>query len=381
MTGPIRRSSDSLVITPADALAAAAPGTLGPEPTRPRYAATPAKTPAASPALHQKVLRAHDTESLELQLVKVQEQTPQDMLRRTGRLATELADLRDELRKIPATPSQSPGTSATFAGIKQQAEANKRKTALVNKINLKTFLLEGTAAAREIALGTKLESVAYADIASCVATAIEELRNGDGDESFENARNGYERLFEDHPSFRDNGVLGQFELAASTHNAITGTIKQLQQEQRNGADNQSDIDYLKLSDQLVKNTVNTLFEAHGDDDGIDKARTKELVNAIHTEDVVSELKRKHAAKNTRAYASAISLSAGASVVGAALHYGTCRTGTEELIKTYSSLKPDNSYRDAALMALASGLVLALTYFLFNRTVVPLTKAALEKIPG
>jgi hypothetical protein len=376
MVGPIgRSSSDSFTTTQTDAATATPSGTQIPAPTRPRYAVVRAKTPAASPPLHKKVLQAHDTESLAMQVLKMQEQTPPGMLRRIVNLATELADLRDKLREIPPTPSQAP---TTLVGIKQQAEANKRKTALANKINLKTFLLEGTAAAAEIARGAEPTSLTYAHMVSSVAIAVEEMRKAEGAGSSGNARNGYARLFEDHPSFRDNGSLGQFELAASTHNAITASIKQLQQEQRNGADNQSDIDHLKLSDQLVKNTVTALFEAHGD---IDKARAKELVNAIHTEDVISALKRKHAAKNFRAYASAVSLPLGASVVGAFLHYGTCRTGTEELIKRYKNNFNPNSYQDLALMALPSGLVLALTYFLFNRTVVPLTKAALETIPG
>lgn len=380
MVGPVGRSSiGSPGITPPH-IPAIAPGSSDRTPGHPRYPVLPAKTSVVSAELHQHVQRAHDTETLELQAAKkIQGQTPQDLLRRTAQLATELADLHDESRKIPAASSLPAGT---VSEIKRLAAINKRRAALVNKINLTTFLAEGAAAAWEIARGAECESLTYERIASSIAAAVEEVREGAGGEIIEDARNGYRRLFEAHPSFRDNGVLGQFELAASTHHAITGLIKQLQQEQRNGVDSQSDIVHLKLSDQLVKNTVTNLLQAHGgDDDDVDKVRAKELVNAIRTQDLVSELKRKHAEKNIRTYLRAISLSAGASVAGAALHYGTCRTGTEELIKTYSSLEPENSYRDAALMALASGLVLGLTYFLFNRTVAPLTKAALEKMPG
>ncbi|HEY4540964.1 MAG TPA: hypothetical protein VIG66_01160, partial [Noviherbaspirillum sp.] len=186
-----------------------------------------------SPALHRKVQGAHDVKATASLMDAARGYTPLELQRRVVGLATELAGLRADLSSLASPPADAPTTST---GIKRQVELNKRRTALVNAINLKTFFLEGTAAAREIALGVSPDSLIYKHIASVIAGAVDELRGEEG-ESVENARNGYARLFEDHPSFRENGVLGQFELAASTHDELSATIKRLQQS--NSAEHQA----------------------------------------------------------------------------------------------------------------------------------------------
>jgi len=72
------------------------------------------------------------------------------------------------------------------------------------------------------------------------------------------------------------------------------------------------------------------------------------------------------------YARTMGFNTVASLVGALFHYGLSRTGVEEAIKTHRDFDPNNP-RHVFMMALMSGLTLGASYFVINRTAVPIVK--------
>ena len=428
MPGPdsISRQS-SLSGTHAIASASATSETSSPPPSRDklpsRLLAVPAKTLPVPPGLHRNVLAAHEAHEAGMQqyfanpsfsslpssrhntdpnfpssgsshasvmeLVRIRT-APKQRLEledhEIANAATELGELRSSLRALEKQLGQQEEAKTQPAGDESQlsghpaAAIRKQRTKLLQQINQKTLILEGRIVASELSRGRDLESLVYGDIANKVVSAID-ASHQETDESANGAKssqknNGYQRLFADHPSFREAGIDGQVELAAVTHKEITRMAKELETLARQGGgDHQFEAECLKLSSQLVKNTVAKLIDEHKDD-LVDQPRAEELVNAINNEDFLTRLDKKHQ-QESKIPVLAFTVIAG--VIGAFFHYAVSRVGTEEKIKN-SNGYDKNNYGDVATMALASGLVLGLTYFFANKTVGRVAKGLVEKIP-
>jgi hypothetical protein len=122
----------------------------------------------------------------------------------------------------------------------------------------------------------------------------------------------------------------------------------------------------------------------GSNSPISAQRHEAVIRAHDTQAIGSHLQRQmqtpQAARPNRNWkdiGSALGLATIAGLAGAFLHYGLCRTGVEERIKTRKDFDADNP-RDIAMMALMSGLALGISYFFVNRTVSPLAKFGLER---